>query len=62
MNLANKFNLPILTFVDTAGAYPGVGAEQRGQSEAIASSIKTCLSVDVPLISIIIGEGGSVEL
>ena len=59
MNLANKFNLPILTFVDTAGAYPGVGAEQRGQSEAIASSIKTCLGVDVPLISIIIGEGGS---
>ena len=59
MNLANKFNLPILTFVDTAGAYPGVGAEQRGQSEAIASSIKTCLSVDVPLVSIIIGEGGS---
>ena len=59
MNLANKFNLPILTFVDTAGAYPGVGAEQRGQSEAIASSIKTCLSVEVPLISIIIGEGGS---
>ena len=56
---ANKFNLPILTFVDTAGAYPGVGAEQRGQSEAIASSIKTCLSVEVPLISIIIGEGGS---
>ena len=59
MNLANKFNLPILTFVDTAGAYPGVGAEQRGQSEAIASSIKTCLTVEVPLISIIIGEGGS---
>ena len=59
MNLANKFNLPILTFIDTAGAYPGVGAEQRGQSEAIASSIKTCLSVDVPLISVIIGEGGS---
>ncbi len=59
MNLANKFNLPILTFVDTAGAYPGVGAEQRGQSEAIASSIKTCLGVNVPLISIIIGEGGS---
>ena len=59
MNLANKFDLPILTFVDTAGAYPGVGAEQRGQSEAIASSIKTCLSVNVPLISIIIGEGGS---
>ena len=59
MNLANRFGLPIITFVDTAGAYPGVGAEQRGQSEAIASSIKTCLSVNVPLISIIIGEGGS---
>ena len=59
MNLANKFNLPIITFVDTAGAYPGVGAEKRGQSEAIASSIKTCLSVSVPIISVIIGEGGS---
>ncbi len=59
MKLADKFNLPIITFVDTAGAYPGVGAEQRGQSEAIASSIKTCLNVKVPLISIIIGEGGS---
>ena len=59
MNLANRFGLPIITFVDTAGAYPGVGAEQRGQSEAIASSIKTCLSVNVPLISVIIGEGGS---
>ena len=59
IKLANKFHLPILTVVETAGAYPGVGAEQRGQSEAIASSIKTCLSVDVPLISIIIGEGGS---
>ena len=59
MNLANKFNLPIVTFVDTAGAYPGVGAEQRGQSEAIANSIKTCLSVSVPIISVIIGEGGS---
>tara|TARA_E500000178_G_C16918723_1_gene706150 strand:+ start:68 stop:1033 length:966 start_codon:yes stop_codon:yes gene_type:complete len=59
MELADKFNIPIITFVDTAGAYPGVGAEQRGQSEAIASSIKTCLSVKVPIISIIIGEGGS---
>ncbi len=59
MELANKFNIPIITFVDTAGAYPGIGAEQRGQSEAIASSIKTCLSVKVPIISIIIGEGGS---
>ena len=59
MSLANKFGLPIITFVDTAGAYPGVGAEQRGQSEAIAASIKTCLTVQVPIISIIIGEGGS---
>ena len=59
MNLANKFKLPIITFVDTAGAYPGIGAEERGQSEAIAKSIKTCLSVEVPIISIIIGEGGS---
>jgi acetyl-CoA carboxylase carboxyl transferase subunit alpha len=59
MKMADKFNLPILTFVDTAGAYPGIGAEQRGQSEAIATSIKTCLTVNVPIISIIIGEGGS---
>ena len=59
MQLANKFNIPIITFVDTAGAYPGIGAEQRGQSEAIASCISTCLSVKVPIISIIIGEGGS---
>ena len=59
MKLADKFNIPIITFIDTAGAYPGIGAEQRGQSEAIASSIKTCLNVQVPLISIIIGEGGS---
>ena len=59
MNLANKFRLPIITFVDTAGAYPGIGAEERGQSQAIAKSIKTCLSVEVPIISIIIGEGGS---
>ncbi len=59
MELADKFDIPIITFVDTAGAYPGVGAEQRGQSEAIASSIKTCLTVKVPIISIIIGEGGS---
>ncbi len=59
MKLADRFNLPIITFVDTAGAYPGIGAEKRGQSEAIASSIKTCLNVRVPLISVIIGEGGS---
>ncbi len=59
MQLANQFNMPIVTFVDTAGAYPGIGAEERGQAEAIAKSIQTCLSVNVPLISIIIGEGGS---
>ena len=59
MELADRFNMPIITFVDTAGAYPGVGAEQRGQAEAIASSIKTCLKINVPIISIIIGEGGS---
>ncbi len=59
MKLAENFNLPIVTLVDTAGAYPGVGAEQRGQSEAIASAIKTSLNVKVPIISIIIGEGGS---
>ena len=59
MNLAARFNIPIITFIDTAGAYPGIGAEQRGQSEAIATSIKTCLNVQVPIVSIIIGEGGS---
>jgi len=59
MNLANKFNIPIITFIDTPGAYPGIGAEQRGQAEAIASSIECCMSLKVPTISIIIGEGGS---
>ena len=59
MEMADRFRMPILTFVDTAGAYPGVGAEQRGQSEAIARSIEACLKVDVPLIAVIIGEGGS---
>jgi len=59
MKLAEKFDIPIVTLVDTAGAYPGVGAEQRGQSEAIASAIKTSLNVKVPIISVIIGEGGS---
>lgn len=57
--LASQFNIPIITFVDTAGAYPGVGAEERGQAEAIARSTEACLSVKVPLISVIIGEGGS---
>ncbi len=59
MKMADHFGIPVITFVDTAGAYPGVGAEERGQSEAIARSIETCLSIRVPLISIIIGEGGS---
>lgn len=59
MELADRFNLPILTFIDTSGAYPGIEAEERGQSEAIARSIETSLRVKVPIISIIIGEGGS---
>ena len=59
MELANKFNLPVLSFIDTAGAYPGKGAEERGQSEAIARSTEKCLQIGVPLISVIIGEGGS---
>lgn len=59
MNLADRFGLPIITLVDTAGAFPGVDAEARGQAEAIARSIETCLSVGVPLVSCIIGEGGS---
>ena len=59
MYLAERFGLPILTFIDTAGAYPGVGAEQRGQAEAIASCIDTCIRLKVPLICVIIGEGGS---
>ena len=59
MNLANKFNIPIISFIDTPGAYPGVGAEERGQAEAIARSIESCMKLKVPNISIIIGEGGS---
>ena len=59
MKFAEHFQLPILTLVDTPGAYPGIGAEERGQAEAIARSIQTCLSIKVPLISIIIGEGGA---
>ena len=59
MKIANKFNIPVISFVDTPGAYPGIGAEQRGQAEAIASSIECCVSLKVPIISIIIGEGGS---
>ena len=59
MELADRFGLPIITFVDTPGAYPGVGAEERGQAEAIAQSIRVSLDVRVPLISVVIGEGGS---
>ena len=59
MRLAERFRLPILTFVDTAGAYPGVASEERGQAEAIARAIETCLSVRTPLVSVVIGEGGS---
>ena len=59
MALADKFHLPVISFVDTAGAYPGVDAEARGQAEAIASSFEKCLQVKTPIISIIIGEGGS---
>ena len=59
MRLANKFNIPIISFIDTPGAYPGVGAEERGQAEAIAKSIECCMELSVPTFSIIIGEGGS---
>jgi len=59
MEMANRFGLPVITFVDTSGAYPGVEAEERGQAEAIARSTDCCLSLGVPLISVIIGEGGS---
>jgi acetyl-CoA carboxylase carboxyl transferase subunit alpha len=59
MRLADRFGLPVLTFVDTAGAYPGVDAEARGQAEAIARAVETCLDIKVPLVAAIIGEGGS---
>ncbi len=59
MRLADRFRLPVLTFVDTAGAYPGIDAEARGQAEAIARAIETCLDVKVPLVAAVIGEGGS---
>ncbi len=59
MELADKFNLPVVTLVDTPGAYPGKGAEERGQSEAIARATEKCLQIGVPLVSVIIGEGGS---
>ncbi len=59
MEMADRFQLPVLTFVDTAGAYPGIDAEERGQAEAIARSTDCCLGLGVPMISVVIGEGGS---
>jgi acetyl-CoA carboxylase carboxyl transferase subunit alpha len=59
MELADRFEIPVVTLIDTAGAYPGVGAEERGQAEAIARSTETCLNIRVPLVSVVIGEGGS---
>ncbi|KTQ95729.1 acetyl-CoA carboxylase subunit alpha [Aureimonas ureilytica] len=59
MDMAERFGIPVLTLVDTAGAYPGIGAEERGQAEAIARSTETCLKLEVPLVSLVIGEGGS---
>lgn len=59
MEMADKFNIPVVTLVDTPGAYPGKGAEERGQSEAIARSTQKCLEIGVPLVSVVIGEGGS---
>jgi len=59
MHLADRFGLPVITFVDTAGAYPGIGAEERGQAQAIARSIEVCLELTVPIVSLVIGEGGS---
>ncbi|SDG12563.1 acetyl-CoA carboxylase carboxyltransferase subunit alpha [Pelagibacterium luteolum] len=59
MEMADRFGLPVISFVDTAGAYPGIGAEERGQAEAIARSTEKCLEIGVPNLSIIIGEGGS---
>ena len=59
MQLADRFHLPVLTFVDTTGAYPGIGAEERGQAEAIARSIEACLALETPMVCVIIGEGGS---
>jgi acetyl-CoA carboxylase carboxyl transferase subunit alpha len=59
MELADRFELPVITLIDTAGAYPGIGAEERGQAEAIARSTDCCLRIGVPLIAVVIGEGGS---
>lgn len=59
MDLADRYNIPVISLVDTAGAYPGIGAEARGQAEAIARSTEKCLTLEVPMVSVIIGEGGS---
>lgn len=59
MDMADRFGIPVISFVDTAGAYPGIGAEERGQAEAIARSTEACLALGVPNVSVIIGEGGS---
>ena len=59
MELADRFKVPLITLVDTAGAYPGIGAEERGQAEAIARSTSACLALKVPSLSVVIGEGGS---
>ena len=59
MDLADRFSLPVVSFVDTAGAYPGIGAEERGQAEAIARSTERCLTLGVPMVAVITGEGGS---
>lgn len=59
MKLAAQFNIPVVTFVDTPGAYPGIGAEERGQAQAIATNLEELFSIDVPIISVVIGEGGS---
>ena len=59
LEMADRFGLPVITLIDTSGAYPGVGAEERGQAEAIARSTETCLNVRVPIVSVVIGEGGS---
>ena len=59
MELAERFNIPVVTLIDTSGAYPGIGAEERGQSEAIARCTEKCLQIGVPFVSVIVGEGGS---
>jgi acetyl-CoA carboxylase carboxyl transferase subunit alpha len=59
MDLAERFDLPVVTLVDTAGAYPGIGAEERGQAEAIARSTERCLTLGTPMVSVMTGEGGS---